>query len=70
MSERVNRHLDGYFFRVNRDDKWENICFSDLTEQEIEENIGEKSAEWWKSLAVGLANVLREIGDEFDIIGM
>lgn len=30
------RNLDGAFFRVKRDDKWQNICFSDLTDEEMD----------------------------------
>lgn len=29
--------LDGVYFRVNRNDKWESICFSDLMEEEQRE---------------------------------
>lgn len=32
----MNRELDGYYFRVKREDKWENICFSDLTDEEMD----------------------------------
>lgn len=27
----MQRNLDGVYFRVERDGKWQNICFSDLT---------------------------------------
>ena len=27
-------NLDGVYFRVKRNGKWDNICFSDLTEDE------------------------------------
>lgn len=64
----MNRNLDGAYFRVKRDDKWQNICFSDLTEDEREE-VGEgRTAEWWKSMAFHLAERLKFIGDELDIV--
>ncbi len=28
------RDMDGIYFRVQRDGKWENLCFSDLTSEE------------------------------------
>ena len=32
----MDRNLDGIYFRVQRDEKWENACFSDLTQEEME----------------------------------
>ena len=64
----MNRELDGVYFRVQRDGKWQNICFSDLTPEERDEVCGrERPAEWWRSLAYHLADCLKEIGDMFDI---
>lgn len=66
----MNRNLDGCYFRVKRDDKWQSICFSDLTEDERDElfeNREERSALWWKSLAYHLADRLKTIGDELDL---
>ena len=68
----MNRELDGVYFRVQRDCKWQNICFSDLTPEERDEVGGvgtdhERSAEWWRGLAYHLADCLKEIGDMFDI---
>ena len=63
----MNRELDGVYFRVERDGKWQNICFTDLTEEEIETVVGERSIEWWKSLALILKGVINDIGEQFDI---
>ena len=63
----INRNLDGVYFRIKRDDEWQNICFSDLTKEEREDVGQGRSAEWWKSLAYRMADCLREIGDQFDI---
>lgn len=65
----MNRNLDGIYFRVKRDEKWENVCFSDLTEAEREEVCKDRPAEWYKSLAYRLADCLKTIGDTFDIMG-
>lgn len=66
MSRR-NRELDGVYFRIKRDDKWENICFSDLTEEEMYKVLEGRDTEWLKSLCIILGKTLREIGDYFDI---
>ena len=70
--EMIKRNLDGCYFRIERNGKFENICFSDLTaeEREFVANLrGVKMAgDWWKSLAYHLADRLRLIGDEMDIV--
>ena len=65
----MNRNLDGCYFRVERNGKWKNVCFTDLTDVEREKTIGERPAEWWKSLAYHLADCLRDFGEVFDVIG-
>ena len=65
----MNRELCGIYFRVKRNGKYENICFTDMTEQEITDVIGERPAEWWKSVAMRLKEVINEIGEQFDIVG-
>lgn len=67
----MNRNLDGTYFRIERNGKYENVCFSDLTleeRDEIAEMNGGRSAEWWKSLAYHLADCLHIIGEQFDIV--
>ena len=63
----MNRELDGVYFRIKRNDKWDNICFSDLTEEEMKEVLKDKDIEWLKSLCIILGKTLKEIGDYFDI---
>lgn len=62
-----NRNLDGAFFRVKREGRWQNICFSDLTEEEMDAVLNGQSTIWLKSLCKHLGQVLRYIGNEFDI---
>ena len=66
----IKRNLDGCYFRVQRDGKYQSICFSDLTEDERTKlfDKADKSAEWWKSLAYHLADCLRNVGEHFDIL--
>lgn len=62
------RNLDGVYFRIKRDDKWDNVCFSDLTEEERNNVMSGKSAEWFMNLCNILVNTIRNIGDQFDIV--
>ncbi len=65
----VNRNLDGCYFRIRRGEKYENLCFSDLTRDEQEEVLKDKSSEFIVGLALHLAKIIRQIGDEFDLRG-
>lgn len=65
----MNRNLDGCYFRTRRDGKWQNICFSDLTDEERGAVCKGRSAEWLQSLAYHLAGCLHGIGDKFGIFG-
>lgn len=65
----MDRNLDGLFFRIQRDGKWTNVCFSDLTIEEREVVCEGKSAEWLKKVLFHVADCLRGIGDEFDLVG-
>ena len=60
----MNRNLDGVYFRIGT----ENICFSDLTDEQKEQVMQGRSEEWLRSLCVILGNCLKEIGDQFDIV--
>lgn len=62
------RNLDGVYFRVQRDGKWDNVCFSDLTDEEKIEVMKDRNTEWFKSMCIILANTIKRIGDEFDIV--
>lgn len=61
------RNLDGIYFRIQRDNKWQSVCFSDLTEDEMKEVMKNKSNKWLQSLAIGLGKTLRNIGDQLDL---
>ena len=63
------RNLDGVHFRVQRNGKYYNICFSDLTEDEMDAVLRLRSEDWLRSLCKILGNTLRSIGDDFDIVG-
>ena len=62
------RHLDGVYFRVRRNGKWQNVCFTDLTIEERDDVCEGRSAEWFKSLAYHLADRIQRIGEELDLV--
>lgn len=63
-----NKHnLDGMYFRVERNGKWENICFCDLTDEEIEVISDNRNREWWKHVALNLRRTLNKIADQLEI---
>ena len=66
--EIMDRNLDGIYFRVQRDEKWENACFSDLTQEEMERVMENRDVDWLKSMCIQLGKTIRRIGDELDIV--
>lgn len=64
----IPRELDGIYYRVERDGKWCNRCFTDLTTEEQEEMIKKYDVEGLKRMVMLLAKILRDIGDTFDIV--
>lgn len=47
----IKRNLDGYYFRIGK----ENICFSDLTEEQQDQIMETRSEEWLKAMCKGSA---------------
>lgn len=64
----MNRRLDGVFFRVCRDNKWQSLCFSDLTENEMNWVLKDRNVEWLENLCIILGQRLRAIGDELNLV--
>ena len=60
----MRRNLDGVYFRVGT----ENICFSDLTEEQQDEIMKDRDKEWLKSMCKILAKTIKDIGDELDMV--
>lgn len=65
----IKRNLGGCFFRVRRREKYEDLCFTDLTRDEQETVLKDRSPEFIVGLTLHLAKIIRQIGDEFDLIG-
>lgn len=65
----VQRDLTGIYFRVERDNKYESIDITDLDAKERAHVIDGKPTEWYKNMIFRLCDIIRDIGDGFDIFG-
>lgn len=63
----MNRNLDGIYLRIKRDGKWQPVCLSDMTQEELEENLHAERGEWLKGAIKHLVTIIQQIGDEYDI---
>jgi hypothetical protein len=66
----IERNLDGIYFRIERDGKYINRCFSDLTDKEQTESISRYDNTALQRMCKLLAGVLRYIADRFDLVGV
>jgi hypothetical protein len=64
----MNRNLDGVYFRIKRDGSWQNICFSDLTEQEMDDVMEGRTKEWLYNMCKILGQTIKNIGEQLDIV--
>ena len=65
----MQRHLDGVYFRIEQETgKFANVCFSDLTEEQMNEVMQGKDEKWLKNLCVILGKALKQVGDDLDIV--
>lgn len=75
MTYPTKRNLDGIYFRVQRDGKWVNVCYSDMTWDErdeiarrrAEQTTPEEQAHWWRSMANLLAEQLYDMGEQLGV---
>ena len=64
----MNRNLDGIYLRIKRDGKYQPICLSDMTADELEETLNPERGDWLKGAVIHLAGQLRAVGDKFNIV--
>lgn len=62
--------MDGIYFRIKRNDKYENVCFSDLTDEERVDVCNNKQIEWFIRVTHHLADCLYETGAILDKLGV
>lgn len=64
----IERKLCGIYFRVKRNGKDQDLCFTDMTEDEQIDILRQQpSREFVVGLCLRLAQTVRTLGDEFDI---
>ena len=64
----MNRNLDGIYLRIKRDGKYQAVCLSDMTADELEETLNSERGDWLKGAVIHLAGQLRAVGDKFNIV--
>lgn len=65
------RGLSGIYFRIQKEDgKFDSVAFEDISVIEQKKILQGRSEEWLKDLALKLADSLRSIGDQFDIVAV
>ena len=73
---KMQRNLDGVYFRVQRDGRWETVCYSDMEQAERDEIAAkraehatpEEQAAWWRSMADILADQLYDMGEQLGVV--
>lgn len=74
---KMQRNLDGVYFRVEREGRWRNVCYSDMTATERKSvvydrmsgrSLGEQ-ADYYRRLAELMADTLYDMGEQFGIVG-
>lgn len=73
---KIQRNLDGVYFRVKRDGEYGNVCFSDMTAEERDEiaasraenTTPEQQIAWWRSMANILADQLYDMGEQLGVM--
>jgi len=63
----LKRELDGIYYRVEREGKFFNLCFTDLTVGEQREFLERLNTEGLIRMCHLLAEALRTVGEQFDI---
>ena len=62
------RDLDGVFIRAERYGEWCNRCFTDLTTDEQQDFLDSLDLKGLKRMCMIMAETLRKVGDQFDIV--
>ena len=70
MEAKEKRNLSGIWFRYKNPitNQVENRVFEDLPEDEQRRQLENRSIEWLQNMCVALAGILRQVGDDFNLI--
>ena len=63
----MDRHLDGIYYRVQRNGKWESVCLSDMTKEERRPFLESLHKDGVIRCVDHLCDCLKDIGDAFDV---
>ena len=64
----MDREISGMYFRIERNDKRCNVCFEDMTEEEMNLILNQAKPEFVKGIAKGMAKKLKQVCDDLDIL--
>lgn len=64
----MNRNLTGMYFRLKRNDKYENIDFTDLSEEEMKNVIQRFDKDALIRMCVILGMKIKYIGNQLDLV--
>ena len=65
---KTQRNIDGIYLRILRDGKYQPICLSDMTKEELEYNLPTDRPEWLRGAVIHLAQTLQEVCEKFGIV--
>lgn len=73
---KIQRNMDGVYFRVERDGRWQNICYSDMTADErravIYDRMNERpfvdQASYYRCLAEIMADQLYDVAEQLGVV--
>lgn len=73
---KTQRNLDGVYFRVQRDGRWLNVCYSDMTHDERWQTIYDRMSDkplaeqvgYYRRLAELMADQLYDMGEQLGVM--
>ena len=73
---KMQRNMDGVYFRVERDGRWQNVCFSDMTADErkavVYDRMNERpfveQASYYRRLAELMADQLYDVAEQLGVV--
>lgn len=68
MDSITQRNLDGVYFFMERDGKRKPVCFSDMTEEEMDFILKDQNETWLRNMCKILGQTIRQIGDQLDLV--
>lgn len=66
---KTRRNLSGVYFRVQiENEKFDSVCFEDMSEEEQDRQMDGRELEWHKKMIRIMSNTINELGDRFDLM--